>query len=116
MSEEDYSPFDTAQREATADFDEAVKRLRREQEVNDFRTLMGLKEGRRFVRRLLELTGVTRTSFSSDALVMAFKEGNRNMGILLMAEIGNTCPKRYSQMQKEFEEDERRLTRAARTD
>jgi len=116
VSEEEFIPFDTATQQATADYDEAVQRLRREQEVNDFRTLMGLKEGRRFVRRLLETTGVTRTSFSTDALLMAFKEGNRNLGIMLMDEIAQTCPKRYGQMQKEFEDDERRLARTARTE
>lgn len=108
---DEYNPFDTSAREATADYDEAVKRLKREQEINDFRTLMGTREGRRFVHRLLNVAGVFRTSFSTDSLLMAFNEGNRNGGLLLMHEIHETCPKRYSQMQKEHEDDERRIKR-----
>lgn len=114
MSEKEFHPFDSSDQEAAEAFDAEVQRLAREQEINDFRTLMGTKEGRRFVWRLLSKAGVYRPSFSGDALVMAFNEGNRNLGLLLMSEIHEACPQRYGQMQKEHEENERRSKRQSR--
>jgi hypothetical protein len=105
---EQIDPFDPTGQEAVAAQDAETQRLAREQEINDFRALMGTKEGRRFMWRLLSKTGVHRTSFSNDALVMAFNEGNRNLGLLLMSEIHGLCPARYQQMQKEHQENERR--------
>lgn len=110
MSEE-IDPFDSTDQEAVTAEDAETQRLAREQEINDFRSLMGTKEGRRFIWRLLSKAGVHRTSFSNDALVMAFNEGNRNVGLLLMSEIHELCPARYQQMQKEHQENERRSKR-----
>lgn len=49
--------------------------------------LMSGPRGRRIVWRALERAGVFRTSYSSDALAMAFAEGARNEGLRLLAAV-----------------------------
>lgn len=79
----------------------AANKLEREQEVSDFKYLMELPQFRRFAWRLLERAGVFRTSFAMNGLEMAFKEGHRNAGVQLLAEMTELCPNRYLQMIKE---------------
>lgn len=71
------------------------------QAVEDLRWLMGHKPGRRFVRRLLERTGVYRTSFHTSGSVMSFNEGQRNVGLGLVAEIQEHAPDQFLLMLKE---------------
>lgn len=49
-------------------------------------------EGRRVMRRLLAESNLHCPSFSPDALVMAFNEGNRNFGLRLLARIAEAAP------------------------
>jgi hypothetical protein len=46
----------------------------------DLRWLMGDPRGQRIARRLLERSGVWRTSYTGEALSTAFREGERNVG------------------------------------
>lgn len=82
----------------------------RQIEIDDFRWLMKSKQGRRFVWRMLEQAGMFRTSFSMNGLEMAKNEGQRNVGIMLMAEITTTCPEQYFVMIKEHQEHAERRT------
>lgn len=91
-----------------------VQRLVRQVEVEDFKWLMGNKQGRRIVWRLLEKAGVFRSSFRSDALSMAFSEGMRNTGLILMTEIGELCPEKYNIMVKEARDNDDRTNAIAR--
>lgn len=75
--------------------------IRREREMNDLRFVMGHEQGRRFVWRLLTITGITRSSFETNALSMAMKEGQRNVGLTLTAEIMEADTKSYLTMQLE---------------
>lgn len=70
-------------------------------EIDDFKWLMGCPQGRRFVWRLLEGYGVFLSSFSTDPLEMAFREGRRNEGLRLMAMIHEHTPDRYIELLKE---------------
>lgn len=67
-------------------------------EVEDIKWLMSSKRGRRMVHRLLESAGVFRISFHTNALQMAFNEGNRNQGNALLALVTNHCPDRYLEL------------------
>ena len=62
---------------------------------------MTAKRGRRIVWLLLDRAGVFRTSFSSDPLVMAWNEGNRNAGNRMLSLINRECPDLYIKMLKE---------------
>lgn len=73
-------------------------------EIEDLKWLMSNKRGRRFVCRQLERAGVWRLSFNTNALSMAFNEGQRNEGLRLMAQITTHCADRYTEMLKESKE------------
>jgi hypothetical protein len=50
---------------------------------------------------LFERCHIYETSFGFDALGMAFREGERNVGLKLVGEIQVHCPEQYLQMMKE---------------
>jgi hypothetical protein len=96
-----YDPTDLngqdADREAQAD----RLRLLSEVEQLDVKWLMGSKRGRRIVWRLLEQARVFALSFDTNAMRMAFNEGNRNYGNRTLDLIHTTCPELFSVMLKE---------------
>ncbi len=84
-----------------------VERKRRDREISDLKKVLDSVEGRRFVWRLLSEAGVFHGSFNANALVMAFHEGKRDLGILLIGEINGHAPHRYVQMQNEWSSDQK---------
>lgn len=81
--------------------------------MDDLIWLMGDVRGRRFVWRLLEDAGIYRSSFTGDALLTAFNEGQRNQGLRLMDELLQHCPKRLSEMQRESTKTNERRQRTS---
>lgn len=79
-------------------------RSAREQELQDFSMLLATRPGRRFVWRLLSLTGVFRTSFDNSGSVTAFNEGQRNIGLRLLADVNEAGPEHYVVMLRESKE------------
>lgn len=77
--------------------------------------VMSDAKGRRFIWRRLSDAGIYRSTFTGEALGSAFKEGERNAGLRLMALILKHCPERLSQMQKEARNHERRNDRSTST-
>ena len=67
---------------------------------------MSNKRGRRVMYGLLERAGVWRLSFNTNALQMAFNEGNRNWGLSLTATVSEHCPEQYALMLKEHTEND----------
>lgn len=75
---------------------------RRTKDADDlFAEMLKLKQGRRWVWALLEHTGVFRSSYRQDALAMAFCEGERNVGLRLLADLNRLAPQAYALMQAE---------------
>jgi hypothetical protein len=72
----------------------------RKQELMDIDTLMSTPAGARFIWRLLTLSGIFRSSFSSDPLVMAMNEGQRNIGLRLLSDLTEACPDKYLNMMR----------------
>jgi len=62
-------PDDNAERDKTL----LKARLRRETEEADYKWLMSSKQGRRIVWRMLEQSGIYRSSFSTDAAAMRIR-------------------------------------------
>ena len=93
---------DDAQVEATARGAE-VHRLMREQEVEDFKWLMGHKQGRRNMWRFLSMTALHSTPhvMGASSEDNAFRAGCQNIGIALQALIHEHCPDTYHLMVKE---------------
>jgi hypothetical protein len=69
-------------------------------EQEDFKWLMGNKRGRRIVWRLLERTGVYRSSFTGNSETF-FREGMRNVGLMLLDQIHTITPDQFAVMLKE---------------
>lgn len=97
----DYNPTDLRAQQDDRREAEARKRLVREVEIADVKWLMSSKRGRRIMWRLLELSGPFRLSFDTNAMRMAFNEGNRNLGNKLFNEVMDLCPELYPVMVKE---------------
>ena len=61
---------------------------------------MSTPAGRRFMWRLLEKTGMYRTSFTGNSTTF-FNEGQRNIGLMMNALILQACPEQYLAMLNE---------------
>jgi hypothetical protein len=66
--------------------------------------LMGDPEGRMFMWDLLGRCGAFHLSFNTDALIMAFNEGRRDVGNHLMGEITRMSPELYMRMMVESQQ------------
>lgn len=66
-------------------------------EVNDWKWLMAHARGRRLVWRLLERTGIYRSSMTGNSFTF-FKEGERNVGLFIQATLVEHCPEDYAKM------------------
>lgn len=98
----EHDPLDSsAQDEAEVSKTEAA-RLKREQEVDDFKWFLAHKQGRRVMWRMLAVTGAFRSPFvpGRDGRT-EFNAGAQNVGLKLLAEIHAHCPEQYHLMVKE---------------
>lgn len=98
--------MDELDSDSAAQAEQAKARRQREIQVSDFKWLMKHAQGRRFMNRLLERTGVHRSSFNHSGSVMAFNEGRRDLGLFLTAELLELTPDAYLQLLKEYGKDE----------
>jgi hypothetical protein len=77
----------------------AIKaKLSTETELDDIKWLMKTKRGRRIVWRQMTQAGVFQISFSTNAMQMAFNEGNRNSGNRLLTLVNLAAPDLYMTM------------------
>lgn len=76
----------------------------RDRELNDVRHVLGSIQGRRLIWRYLETCGVFRTSFTGSSQTF-FNEGERNIGLKLLADINEASPESYLTMLKESKGD-----------
>tara|TARA_R110000868_G_scaffold317394_1_gene578215 strand:+ start:1371 stop:1670 length:300 start_codon:yes stop_codon:yes gene_type:complete len=83
---------------------EAKRQIETDAEVHDLRAIMESQLGRRFMWRLLEQTGLYKTSFTGNSTTF-FNEGQRNIGLWLIAQVNENCLDEYTQMVKENRED-----------
>lgn len=76
----------------------------RDIELADVKQLMSSREGRRFIWRMLDRTGVFRTSFTGNSTTF-FNEGMRNIGLIILADVQAACAEQYIVMMNESTED-----------
>jgi hypothetical protein len=79
------------------------EKLRRDQELNDVRSVLGTIQGRRLLWKYLELCGVYKTSFTGSSETF-FLEGQRNVGLKILGDIMDADPMAYVNMMKENKE------------
>jgi hypothetical protein len=62
---------------------------------------MSASDGRDWFYKQLSMCHVYQTSFSTNALSMAFAEGERSVGLRLMADLVQAAPDKYLEMLSE---------------
>lgn len=72
----------------------------RDLELDDMATILSMPQGRRFIWRYLEACGVFRTSFTGDNATF-YNEGQRNVGLRLLADVNEAAPESYALMLQE---------------
>jgi len=75
-------------------------------EAADFKWIVSNKRGRRFVWSLLEKAGVFRSSFTGNSATF-FNEGQRNIGLAVLAMVHEHAPDAYTLMLSEHKENDR---------
>ena len=95
MSRQDFSDRETVRNRGRK-----ARRLEIEH-LNGMRNAMSSRQGRTFMWWLLGQCGTHRSTFSPEALQMAFNGGMQNVGFLLEAKIAEACPELYLLMQQE---------------
>jgi hypothetical protein len=109
----EHSPLDFKAQEAQQLQDEKSKEILRQIEAEDFMWMMEDPRGRRIMWRLLEMTGIYRSSFTGNSETF-FREGARNVGLQLVGEIHSLCPEKYSIMTQEQRDHAARLNSTKR--
>lgn len=75
-----------------------TERLRSQQHMNDLRALSELPAGRRVFDWFFELAGIYQSEFNSDSHFMAFKAGQRNIGLRVLGDLILAQPTAYAEM------------------
>lgn len=96
-----HDPLDIRGTEDAQAAEKAKAVLIAKRNIDDLKWLMSDKRGRRFAARLLDLAGLHRPSIDNNTASMAFKEGKRWFGTLVMEEIEKHCFDRYIEMLQE---------------
>jgi hypothetical protein len=89
---------------------EKVARLAERERHEVIVALMAHAAGRRYVWDRLSAANIFTATFSTDALQMAFAEGNRNQGLQLLSDVMQACPDQFILAMREANE------RSIRTD
>ena len=97
MAEVDIFNIEKANEESQKDFNKI-----RDREKDDLQAILKIPGGRRFVLRVLGLTGIFTASFSQNSMTTSFNEGKRDIGLWLLKEIDEVDPMAFSQMQREY--------------
>lgn len=72
--------------------------MREHQLSDDFRGIMATEGGRRFIWFMLEEFGAFKAMQIESHAQMAYMEGRRNVGLMLISRIQTDCPHHYQVM------------------
>lgn len=76
----------------------------KEQRIADMALLLSTRPGRRFIWGLMSDCGIFRSSFDNSGSVTAFNEGQRNVGLKVLADVNEAGPEQYLVMLRESQE------------
>lgn len=94
MKEDFLDPAEVKKQKESAEDLERTTKLR----LSDMRKILSLPEGRRYVWEELKRSGVFTLSFSPNASQTAYNEGQRSLGISLLADVELAKPGSFHQM------------------
>ena len=89
------------------------RELTRMGELEDMVLQMGTVQGRRFVYRLMLLSGFLAPPSPYDASYLAYDYGRRSIGQQIFYDIMAAAPKKFTAMMMEAREEETRITEIA---
>lgn len=95
-------PYDLLAFEGASEEESEEDKRRRLQQEDDLKWLMAHAAGRRIAGRILEITGVRRTTFNPSGSVMAFNEGRRNVGLWFEGNLLSVAPESYFKLIREY--------------
>jgi hypothetical protein len=100
MNEQDDLPFDTSDPKAVQ---ASVKKAKSREAIiaEGLKSIMGSEPGRKWVHSLLVRTHPGSSPFSSDPYLTAFRAGEQNIGLQLIAELHACSTDLYLIMMKE---------------
>lgn len=75
--------------------------LEQQRDDEDIRIAVSTYQGRSLLWSQLEQAGIYHTTFNADHGIMAFNEGMRQIGLLLLARIDGVDPNAYAKMRRE---------------
>jgi hypothetical protein len=108
----EFDPHDEGSLQEAKEQDTEARRQEHEREVADLQWLMGDAKGRRFMWRLLSVTGLFRNPFVANATdTTSFRCGEMNVGQRFLSSVHEHCPDRYQQMVREQKTDAARSKR-----
>jgi hypothetical protein len=93
------NPMNASDPQQIAEVEGKAKR-KRDQSCADLLSVMATHEGRRFVWRILEGTGIYKLSYTGNSETF-FNEGQRNVGLKLLSELQKITPSEYLKMTEE---------------
>jgi hypothetical protein len=96
----DSMPYDAGSRKDVRVMEKQAK-LEEQQRREVVSGIMSVAPGRKWMCELLEHCHIFSTSFSDAAIRMAFMEGQREVGLLLLTDIMAACPNEYITMMGE---------------
>ncbi len=76
----------------------------RDKELQDMKKVLETDFGRRVLKKILDSSRLHQTSFSESAHHMAFLEGQRNIGLMLLADITAADAAAYVKLMEEGKE------------
>jgi hypothetical protein len=92
--------YDASDPDQVAEAADGARRAAR-RDANTLKAFLGTPHGRAWMYRLLVSCHIYQTSFDGDPMRMAFREGERNIGLRLLAESQNADPDLFALMLKE---------------
>lgn len=83
-----------------------LEKRRKEKVLSDVFKIMDTVEGRRYMCKLIEFCGVFKAYTGVDNRIY-FYEGQRNVGLKLIADINESCPELYFKMISENKKEKK---------
>ena len=94
--------------EAQVDRRKRAVKIQEQKRANDLKAVMDTPQGRAVLWRVLAYCGVFQSSFvAGQSDTTAFKEGQRNVGLKLLAQLQEHCPEQYRKAETEARQEDK---------
>ncbi len=95
--------------EETRELHKQIAEENHRQEADDFKWLMSDARGRRFVWRLIAITGVFRCPYAGEDSATNFQSGQQSIGQTILADVMEHTPEKFDTMITEKKKHDARI-------